>query len=124
MPGMTRVEYNRQWCRENPDKVRQYKIKYHGKYHQAYRIKLKTTALTYYGNGKMSCVLCGEEDIRCLSLDHINGGGHQHRKSLGSKGRGGFHFYLWLIKHGLPEGYRTLCMNCQFKERDKIYKKE
>jgi len=26
----------------------------------------------------------------------------------------------WLIKHNYPEGFRTLCLNCQFDERARL----
>jgi len=71
----------------------------------------KIQVLSHYGSSKCACVVCGEDDIACLSIDHIGGGGAQHRKVIGS------HFYLHLIKQGFPEGYQTLCMNCQFKKR-------
>jgi hypothetical protein len=75
-----------------------------------YVLEKKTIVLTHYGNGKLACSMCGFDDIRALSLDHINGGGNKHCKSLGIKGT----LYNWLIKHNFPEGYQTLCMNCQF----------
>lgn len=78
-------------------------------------IKLKKEVLTYYGNGKLECVLCGFKDIRALSLDHIDGGGTRNRKALG----GPREVYRYLRKVGYPPGYRTLCMNCQFIERTK-----
>lgn len=28
--------------------------------------------------------------------------------------RGGGHFYGWLIREEFPEGYRVLCLNCNF----------
>ena len=76
------------------------------------KVSKRLGLLAYYGNGKLACVLCGEEDPRCLSIDHINGGGNKHRKQLGSYG---IDFTNYLIQSGLPSGYRTLCMNCQFK---------
>lgn len=49
--------------------------------------------------------------MKFLSIDHINGGGSKHTKSLN---RRGVTFYLWLIKQGFPDGYQTLCYNCNF----------
>jgi len=69
----------------------------------------KELALTYYGNGKCACVICGFTDIRALSIDHIAGGGAKHKKTLGVS-----NIYRWLIEHNYPKGYRTLCMNCQW----------
>ena len=71
---------------------------------------LRTEVLTHYGNGRCACVRCGFTDIRALSIDHINGGGAQDRKKVGS----GVRFYKWLKDMGYPQGYQTLCMNCQF----------
>jgi hypothetical protein len=72
----------------------------------------KKEVLTYYGGGKLACVVCGEARLPCLSIDHIDGGGTKHRKELGISGSIGF--YLYLRRQGYPEGYLTLCMNCQF----------
>jgi hypothetical protein len=56
------------------------------------------------------CVCCGEAGFPFLSLDHINGGGAEHRRSL--KTAGGFSFYSHLRKLGYPPGYQILCFNC------------
>lgn len=79
-----------------------------------YSIKIRTLVLTHYGNGKCVCGRCGFADIRALSIDHINGNGNQMRKVDGN----GVDFYNQLKKRGFPEGYQTLCMNCQFIKRD------
>jgi hypothetical protein len=68
----------------------------------------KEQVFTFYGR---QCSRCGEADMRCLSIDHINGGGGAHRRKIGS------HFYRWLIKHNFPSGFQTLCMNCQYIKR-------
>ncbi len=80
-----------------------------------YHTNLKLSVLTYYGGGKAACVVCGEERLPCLSIDHINGGGLQQRRELGRIWGAGF--YTWLRKEGYPEGYQTLCMNCQFMKK-------
>ena len=74
-------------------------------------LELKTEVLTHYGNGKLVCVKCGFDDIRALSIDHLEGGGYQQRKSTKM---GGNKFYRWLKKNEYPTGFQTLCMNCQF----------
>jgi len=76
--------------------------------------KYRIEALTHYGNGELACVRCGENDIRCLSIDHINGNGAEHRQKI--KGRC-TNMARILRKEGFPEGYQTLCMNCQWKKR-------
>lgn len=80
-----------------------------------YRAQMKLEVLKHYGNGICACVKCGFTDIRALSIDHLNGNGVQHRQTLGICG--GRQFYVWLKKNELPEGYQTLCMNCQYIKR-------
>ena len=115
-------EYVEKWRKENPDwrnKQRVYfekwKESHPGSRQQGnskeWRAKIKRIVLTHYANEKLECVICHENRIGCLSIDHINGGGNKHRKEIKSSG---YHFYMWLIKNKFPEGYRTLCMNCQF----------
>jgi hypothetical protein len=69
----------------------------------------KIECLTHYGKGKLACVRCGYDKIDALSLDHINGGGHEQRKITGT----GVNLYKWLKRRNYPEGYQTLCMCCQ-----------
>ncbi len=53
------------------------------------------------------CVCCGETAVEFLTIDHINGGGVKHVKSLNTT------FYKFLIKNNFPKDeYRLLCMNC------------
>jgi len=75
-----------------------------------YRCRLKTEVLTHYGNGKLACIKCGYSDIRALCLDHINPSleGNNNRR------RGGAALYSHLRKHNFPEGYQTLCANCNY----------
>jgi len=78
------------------------------------RKRLKHLVLTHYSwTSYPSCKDCGLHDLRCLSIDHVNGGGTQHRKITG----GGQKFYSWLKKNNFPEGYDCVCMNCNFKRR-------
>ena len=60
------------------------------------------------------CGCCQENDLNKLCIDHIQGGGKQHRRELGVGSNG---FYLWLRKQGYPEGYQTLCLNCNRKKQ-------
>ena len=84
-----------------------YKI---AKWHKEHSLKVKTEVMTYYGNGRCACVKCGFDDIRALTIDHIDGGGNKHRQSISNNG--GNNFYKWLLKNNLPEGYQTMCINC------------
>jgi hypothetical protein len=92
-------------------------------WHKKYVVIVKEVILTHYGNGKLACVKCGFDDIRALSIDHIDGRGAEHKRSLGISGS----LHSWLLKNHFPEGYQTLCMNCQFIKRyenKELYKKE
>ena len=75
----------------------------------------KIAVLSHYGNGVPSCVSCGYTNIKALSIDHING-----RTPTEPQGRklNGIGIYGWLVRGGYPEGYQTLCMNCQFIKRE------
>lgn len=73
-----------------------------------YTAELRLTVLSYYSDGTLACLCCKESTYEFLSLDHIYGGGTEHRKETGA----GSLFYGWLIKNNLPDGYRVLCHNC------------
>ena len=77
------------------------------------REKIKREVLLHYSINpeKPICSKCGFDDIRALSIDHINGGGNIQREFIHEN------FYRWLIKNNYPEGYQVLCMNCQFIKR-------
>lgn len=55
----------------------------------------------------MTCACCGEDHIPFLHVDHVDGGGARHRKSVGD-------VYRWIIKNNFPNGFRTLCANCNW----------
>lgn len=84
-------------------------------YARAKRAQLRAQVFAHYGT---ACACCGTPED--LSIDHIAGGGAQHRQELfGHSRRGGAdRFYVWLIKHGFPAGYQTLCMPCNASKRD------
>ena len=87
---------------------------YHTPYAHKWREILRLEVLGHYGKGKVACVICGESRTACLSIDHINGRGAEHRRQIKVKGTT---FYSWLRKREYPEGYQTLCMNCQWVKR-------
>lgn len=110
--------YNRKWRESHPNYPKEWRRKhpnYFPNYFSKYFQNLKLKVLTHYGYGKPQCIHCGFSDIRALSLDHTEGNGTQHRKAI--KRGGGLSFYKWLYDNDLPEGYQTLCMNCQFIKR-------
>ena len=69
--------------------------------------KLRQEVISAYGN-KCSC--CGEEEFVFLTIDHVEGGGNQHRSELG----GNTGFYAWLRKNEYPVGFQVLCWNCNW----------
>jgi hypothetical protein len=68
--------------------------------------RAKTDVVSQYGG---QCACCGEHRIEFLSIDHVNGDGAEHRRSVVGPG---YALYMWLQKNGYPEGFRVLCMNC------------
>lgn len=85
-------------------------------YHKAktadYRLRLKLAAFDVYGGP--FCSQCGNTDITILEVDHVNGGGCQHRKKV-TNGAGGHPFYQWLKQNNYPDGFRVLCPTCNKK---------
>jgi hypothetical protein len=72
--------------------------------------------MTHYGNGKCACVKCGNEDIRVLTIDHINGNGAEDRRKTEFK-KDSRRLYAWLKRNNYPSGYQCLCMNCNWIKR-------
>jgi hypothetical protein len=70
--------------------------------------KLKAEVLSAYSNGNPECAVCLIDDIRVLTIEHILGGGFQHRQRLGT---GSTRLYRHLRSEGFPSGYKVLCLN-------------
>ena len=98
-----RLVYQKVYDGEHPEKTR--------KHNNDRYLRLKQEVLTHYSNGRLICVKCGFNDIRALSIDHIDGGGNQFRQI--TRMTSSYTFYGWLKRNGYPIGYQTLCMNCQ-----------
>ena len=102
------------WRRETyPEKVKANKAKSNGKHSAEIsankrhgRQLAKIAVFEAYGGAVCAC--CGEKHLEFLSIDHINGGGTEHRRNIW-KGSG---FYSWLKQQGYPLGFRVLCFNC------------
>lgn len=77
-------------------------------YDKEYKLKRKEKIINHYG-GKCAC--CEETKLDFLVLDHINGGGTQHRKEIGI---GGSKMYCWILKNNYPKIFRVLCHNCNW----------
>jgi hypothetical protein len=122
--------YHREWSRKNPDKVRGRYQKYEKKrvrppehvdklagYHRIKRRENRIQVLTFFG---AECVKCGySADYRALQIDHIQGDGAKHRKSLAVVSLGPAYF-LREIKSN-PESlklrFQVLCANCNLIKR-------
>ena len=90
----------RKWAAANPGKWRQHR--------KASDSKLRRQVIEAYGG---ECACCGEREPCFLTLDHINGGGTAHRKTIHGK------VYAELRRRGFPSGYRILCWNCNWAHR-------
>jgi hypothetical protein len=89
-------ERHTSWRRANPNRI---------KAHRSRSDKaLRDAILERYGK---VCACCGEAEERFLTLDHKNNDGHLHRKEVSN-------VYRDLKKKGFPDGYETLCFNCNF----------
>jgi len=87
-----KAKRNAEWWQENGDKHRAAaRAKHHAR---------KLEVLRHYSQGQPKCACCSEDTIEFLSIDHIKGGGSQHRKAEG------FDIYRILKRDGFPEGYQ------------------
>lgn len=74
------------------------------KAHIRRRLALRKRVFSHYGT---ACACCGESTDEFLCIDHINGGGSAHRRSIGKS-----NIYRWLEVNNFPEGFQILCWNC------------
>lgn len=123
-------DYQRAYRQANPDKIRERDRRYREanrdklaerarEWQQANRDRVnagqraraaryRDAVLEHYGR---ACACCGS--VERLGIDHVNGGGKEHRQELfGDYRRGTGRFNFWLIQQGFPPGYQTLCSPC------------
>jgi len=117
-----RRKYNREFIRRHPEYRERQKEnlkRYHKEHYnreesvrrcKERRIKIRIELFHLLG-GK--CVRCEESDVRCLQIDHVNGGGCKEARKLG---RDYYSVYLKKIKSGSKD-YQLLCANCQWRKR-------
>jgi hypothetical protein len=119
------LTYQRKYRAEHLEKITAYRRKYYQEHMEiinAWRIrtrernnetnrknvqKIRIEVLQHYG-GKCTC--CGETELKFLTLDHINGGGNEHRRKIGI--HSGSLFYRWVRSHNYPDYLQVLCHNC------------
>lgn len=96
--------YQKEYAKRNPTRYKKYRdVYYHSK-----ASDLRMQILLHY-SPDLKCQRCGFRDVRALSIDHINGGGNEHRRQFTH------HIaYLRDIVSRWPDDLRVLCMNCQF----------
>lgn len=75
-----------------------------------YRAEKKRLVIEHYSNNDPKCACCGTRFFDFLTLDHINGGGREHRRQFKSPGSHTIH--AWIVKNNFPSGFRILCYNC------------
>lgn len=76
--------------------------------------KLRIAMLNAYGP---FCHCCKEAHLDFLTLEHINGDGADHRRTVGNRSES---VLIDLRKRGWPQdGYTVLCMNCNWGSRKK-----
>ena len=120
MPYKNKADYDK-WYADWYAKNREKKIaqvgenqKRNGKerrsaYDRKYHARQRKEVLEHYGN---KCECCEETEPMFLTIDHINGGGTKHSKKVG-------YLSSWLVRNNYPEGFRLLCINCNFgRERN------
>lgn len=68
----------------------------------------RRAVLHHYSNGSMSCACCACDTFQFLTIDHVGGGGQEHRAQV--KGP----MYRHLFNNGFPSDVplRVLCFNC------------
>lgn len=77
-----------------------------------YREGIRQKVLAYYSpSSPPCCACCGTRED--LTIDHINGGGNEHRKEIGVA-----FFPAWLVKENFPPGYQVLCRKCNTSKGD------
>ncbi len=84
---------------------------------QRYKIKLWKEAYNFFG----PCKMCGETNIKTLSIDHINGDGSEKRKNgegIGTSLLSTFRKNNW--PESIKEEYQLLCFNCHYGIKPRI----
>lgn len=89
------------WALANPIKLKEANKLRHA--------KNKWAVMKAYGG---NCVCCGESNIAFLSIDHANGGGYRHRKSIAKLGGGAFYDYLRRNNYPNDPPLQVMCFNC------------
>ncbi len=107
------LEYKRQWRKKHPETYKRWyqKNKKTILLKASVRAKkLRIYAIRHYSNETMGCGCCNEKNIEFLTIDHLPNAPHKRKNTK----RGGREIFYWLKKNNYPQGFRILCMNCNF----------
>lgn len=110
-------DYSKQWYIDNKVNINIKHTQYrntHKSESKLNRDSIRLIVLKYYSDKEIPECKCGERHLEFLEIDHINGGGKLHRRTLHLYGNA---LYRWLIKNNYPKGYQVLCSNCNWKKR-------
>jgi hypothetical protein len=80
----------------------------------AKRVRLRAEVIEAYG-GRCNCPGCHVVHAELLTVDHVNGDGHLHRKNM----RSTRDVYALIKKLGFPPEYQMLCGSCNLAKADK-----
>jgi hypothetical protein len=101
----------------HPEKIKAYRSRYkkahpdqNRKWRRASYAKARYEAIYHYSNGTLKCAVCGDRHYEFLEIDHINGGGKEHKRKINST------IFQWVRQNNYPDGYQVLCSNCNNKK--------
>ncbi len=78
-----------------------------------HRETIRARVLAHYSPSSPPRCACPDCNVtENLTIDHVNGGGGEHRAELFGRDEAGWHFYAWLVAENFPRGYQVLCMPC------------
>lgn len=113
---MSTPSYQKTWRAQNNAKCRAYKTKWrlanpeqNKEIQRLFRHKQKDALIFGYGG---CCSCCADKTREFLTLDHTEGGGGGHRKTISNQ-----YLQTLLVRAGCPSEFkgrrfRLLCMNC------------
>jgi hypothetical protein len=109
------AEYQRRYYEADKEKKRQYNRQHQAKNRERYRgyaiashQRIRLEILTRYSKDKPECACCGEQEIKFLGIDHINGRENEPVKRTGRS------FYLFLLRTAYDDNLQVLCHNCNY----------
>jgi hypothetical protein len=99
------------YYRRRDDILTKYNSDEHREYQRDYMKKLRERLINSLGS---ECVRCGNTDIRCLQVDHIDGGGTKDYRSRITYN--GSVFYA-IHPEKIDNKLQVLCANCNWIKR-------